>query len=205
MNLVSRLRMISTLVLSFVLVAGQTLLPLAPVALLGTAVVTQTACPKADSVAKLAGEVDEALGEVIPIFQANGLSVAKLQEARTYAAKVKSAFEAGEITNAVQFTSTLISFFQTIVAEASSIGNSTTRTIVLVGLAVGNIALKRLANKLADEAPVVRGPMRGAGPVRTIEEFRKKPNWRCRDSITGQFRKMEVCKANPSTTTVETY
>lgn len=28
---------------------------------------------------------------------------------------------------------------------------------------------------------------------------------RCRDSISGKFRKMEVCKAKPATTTVETY
>ncbi len=175
---------------------------------LAMSLATQTACDKGTLVAN-AKRVNSALREVQPILVANGINSNRLTEAMNLSEQLVRAFEASDSTNALSLTSELITAFNGLVAQdVVRISNPTTRTIVLVGLAVGNIALRNIADALAEQATnrPMAGPMGASGRhAAVVQAFRTKKKWRCRSSITGRFAKMSVCKSDPSHTTVETY
>lgn len=189
-------------VLSTALSLGTPVAPVIPlVALTSTVVITQ-GCDK-ESALKNSRRANSVLREVVPIFQANGLSTVRLQEAITLSDRLIVALETGGTgSDPVALVSALISTFNALVSEdVLKIQNPQTKTIILVSLAIANIALREIANALAEEAPPTARSSRDAN---VIESFRASPKWRCRDSVSGQFRKMDYCKANPSTSTVET-
>jgi hypothetical protein len=167
-----------------------------------------SSCPASSTIGKVAGEVQDTIAnDAIPIFRANGISTVKLEEARDIAGKVKSAFDGGDAVNGVEWAGKLVDAFELIVIDANSIQNPTTRTIVLVAMVGVRHALKALADKIAAQAPAVAasGGMRSARPAQSIESLRAKPEWRCRNSVTGRFEKMQVCKDHPDQAQVETH
>lgn len=161
------------------------------------------ACDKASAL-KNSRRVNSVLKETVPIFQANGLNTARLQEAITISDKLILALETGTGgDDPVALVSTLITAFNVLVTEdVLKISDARLRTIVLVSLAIANIALKEIANALADEA-ATRGATRSMGQMDTIESFRAQPKWRCVDAA-GATRSMDYCKRNPATATVVT-
>jgi hypothetical protein len=193
-------------VLSLGIFAGQ----IAPVAIpvgLGAIVITQTACPSSQSIAQIAGEVYKYSNAAIVIFESNGQSTTRLIQVRDMAGKVRDAFNAGDNTSAVDYARQLIMLFNLLTDDAKAIQNPTTRTIILVALFIVNEKLTDLANKVAavPETVKVAASRRNSSAVNTIEAFRAKKNWRCRSSQTGQFAKMEYCKAHPDVSVIEIY
>lgn len=174
-------------------------------------IATQTACDK-PALIKNARRVSAALKEVAPILTVNGVSTARLNEAITTADGLIAALEGSgtDPATTLEIVSTLISQFNALVAQdVVRITNPATRTIVLVGLAVGNIALRNIADALAEEAanrPVTGGMGASAGRhAAVIRAFRAKPKWRCRNASSGRFAKMDYCKQFPANSVVETY
>jgi hypothetical protein len=169
-------------------------------------VVSQTACPEKQTALTISKEVTAALGDTITIFQANGLSVARLQEAQALSSQLVAVLESTDTDggNAATIVAGLITKFTQLVAESEQIADPRTRTIVLVSLAVTNILLRRLADKIDDPPVAVRPSATGTRAVRTVTEFRARPKWRCRNSQTGRFEKMEFCKKHPDVSQVET-
>jgi hypothetical protein len=169
-------------------------------------VVSQTACPEKQTALTISKEVTAALGDTITIFQANGLSVARLQEAQALSSQLVAVLESTDTDggNAATIVAGLITKFTQLVAESEQIADPRTRTIVLVSLAVTNILLRRLADKIDDLPVAVRPSATGTRAVRTVTEFRTRPKWRCRNSQTGRFEKMSFCEKHPDVSQVET-
>lgn len=162
------------------------------------------ACDKASAL-KNSRRVNSVLREVVPIFQANGLSTVRLQEAIVMSDRLIVALEAGTGGDAVSIVASLITAFNALVSEdVLKITDPRLKTLLLVSLAVANITLREIADALAEQAPVRVGAAGPSRDVLTIEAFRAQPKWRCRDSVSGQFRQMDYCKKNPATTQVET-
>ena len=169
-----------------------------------TAMLLSTACDKGSMVdnSKI---VVSTLNEVLPMFESAGIGSAKVREAVEIGNRLVAAFDANRNAEAVILTSSLITAFEGIVIDTTRISDPTRRTIILVSLAAGNIALHHIADELAKNAPVVSGGMRGAPAVSKVAVFKAKKSWRCRSSQTGRFEKMEQCRKFPATTVVETY
>lgn len=193
---------ISRSITAFVLAVATFVAPAVPLVMVGGLAVTQTACPESKNLASYAHEVVGVIDDVVPIFQANGLPTARLTQARGIAAKLEIAFRENQSQEALALVSALIPVFQQIVGETTGISNGTTRTIVLVSLAVANVALRRIADKLAEQ-PVPES-VSASAEAQTVAAFRASKKWRCRNSATGRFESMSYCKKNPATSEVET-
>lgn len=174
-------------------------------------IATQTACEKGTLVAN-AKRVSTALKEAAPILTINGVSTARLTETIATTDALIAQLEGGGTNPAttLETVSTLISQFNALVAQdVVRITNPATRTIVLVGLAVGNIALRNIADALAEEVaklPATGGMSAGMDHnAAVIRTFRAKPKWRCRNASSGRFAKMDYCKQFPANSVVETY
>ena len=181
----------------------------AAILLMVAVVLTQTACPNNQSIeqiktdaGKIAKQVVGGLNDTIPIFQANGLDASQLIRARDYGNQLISKLESTDGENSGPLLTSLINTFSGIVAQTEIIRDPKVRTIVLVSLAVANIALRRLADKL-DDAEAVVG--RGASPdLTTARAFKARKPWRCRNSQTGRYATMDFCKGHPDISQVET-
>lgn len=159
-----------------------------------------TGCPQSEKLAGYASDVVEALNLSLPLLQQAGVNTGKIQTAITIGNQLVTAFKANQKDSAVDLTSKLITAFEGIVTDVNTIPmNQATRTRILVGLAVGQIALRIIARNLQSSAPA------GVQDVTPISTMAAKKQWRCRSSVSGRFEKMDVCKKSPSTTTVETY
>jgi hypothetical protein len=173
-------------------------------ALLMAMLVTQTACPKKGELASYARDVVSALNDTVPILENAGLDAAKLRQAVDIGNRLVSAFESNQSADAISLTSALVTAFEGIVSDTGAIKDPRTRTLVLVALATGNVALHYIANHLPDNA-TASGPLKGSSDARNVLQFKKKPRWRCRSSQTGRFEDMGYCKAHPDVSQVETF
>lgn len=157
-----------------------------------------------------AKETVSTLKDIRPILVAANYSVAKLDKAISAGDKLVAALEStGTGTGTkIELVASIINKVEDFAAETSLIKDPKTRTLILVGLAIADVALHRIADALAKDAESVPvTARRGAGVTRTSEqvilEFKVKLKYRCRDSVSGQFRKLQYCKENPATTQVE--
>jgi hypothetical protein len=177
-------------------------------------VMFQLACPKQSieevrtEAGKIAKEVVGGLNDTIPIFQANGLDITQLVRARDYGQQLITALETTDGSGSGPLLTSLINTFSGIIASTDVISDPRVRTIVLVSLAVANIALRRLADKLDDAIATVgaggMGAAAGSADARTARAFKRRPAWRCRNSQTGRFATMDFCRAYPAISQVET-
>jgi hypothetical protein len=149
------------------------------------------------------------------IFAANGLSTARFDTAINIGNAAAAALDAGA-TDALDQAANFIDAFEAIAEDASTIKDPTTRTIVLVAMAVGSEALHELADLMSKDsatASTSKQPVKAMAVAAAVQSdggqriaaFAAKPHWRCRDSVTGQFAQMSACKEHPDTTTVERY
>lgn len=159
------------------------------------------------SAAKYTRIATDAVESTEAIFSANGLPVVNLQKVVAAGRAAQRAFESGA-SNALDLLSAFISSYEDwIASDVDLIKDQRTRTIVLVALSVGNIALHALVDMLDQGTPATirTAAMPSSNTLATLENFRAKPRWRCRSSISGRFEKMDYCKANPATSQVEHY
>jgi hypothetical protein len=153
------------------------------------------------------------------IFAANGLSTAKFDPAIKIGNAAVTGLDSGA-TNALDRVADFIDAFESITADAELIKDQNTRTLVLVGMAVGSEALHELADQLKKDAVGSQDSEAGSRPAkartavaiaaesnggRRMAAFAAKPRWRCRNSINGQFAQMTFCKEHPDTSTVERF
>jgi hypothetical protein len=158
-----------------------------------------------------------ALTDVVPLLKANNISTVKFEKAIDIGDRLVTAFENSQNSAALDLTSALITAFEEIVAEVDLIKDQRVKTVVLVGLAAGHIALTHLADLMDDTIAQVEsgrfsvpGVMSWQNPQTdaakaTIKAFKKKKQWRCKNATTGRFEKMEFCKLNPETSYVVTF
>lgn len=160
-----------------------------------------TACPESKSLASLSHSAVAGIDQAVPIFQSNGVDVSKLVKVRGFLADAEIAFNEQRTDDAIGFISSAIKMFDSVKEDVLRLANPTVRTIILVGLAVVNLRLQALSEKMAasPHARDVRTP--GAA---VIAKHAKSKRWTCRNSVSGRFEKMSFCKANPSQSTVET-
>jgi hypothetical protein len=175
-------------------------------AVLIVALLTQTACPKPNTteLASYGRDVVSALNDTIPILQNAGLDASKLREAVNVGNRLVTALESNQTADAITLTSALITAFEDIVASTNAIQNQRTRTLILAGLAIGNVALHYIANHLPNNA-VVSGPLKGSADAQKVVQFKQQKQWRCKNAVNGHFEKIEFCKLNPATSYVVTF
>jgi hypothetical protein len=166
-------------------------------------------------------ETVSALRDVVPILRANNVSTDKLQKGIDIGDRLIAAFENNQSAQALELTAALVTAFQEVVVDVDVIKDARLKTLVLVGLAVGHVALQHLAS-LMDTAvvtvesshlriPGVTAFQSGGAESKAAEDkakikaFSKKKQWRCKKALTGRFEKMEFCKANPATSYVVTF
>lgn len=173
-------------------------------AVLALLIATQSNCSKSKAASYVRTAVS-ALKDTRTILASNNLPTGKLDLAITAGDAAAAAFSSGA-TNSIELASAFITAFEGVVSDVDVIPNEKLRTMLMVALVVGNIALHALAEILAqDEAanPAIAARVRGSSNVNPIEEFRRKPNWKCRNASTGRYEKMEFCKANSASSVVE--
>jgi hypothetical protein len=207
MRLTKLHRIVAASLLSLSMVAGQVLPVAAPAALLGGIVISQTACPLEGTLSEKAGKVSRRIESAIKIFKTNNLATDKLERAKDLSDKVRDGFKNGEPGNALEWLRQLIDIFENeILTAIEKIKDPLIRTLAMVALHEVNNHLRDLADK-ADTAPAIaktQSRARAPRAVDTIERFKKKPNWKCRNSITGRYASMDYCREFPATSTVET-
>lgn len=164
-----------------------------------------TACPKRDQMIGYAEDVVSGLNAALPLFQSLGMNTAKIQQAVGIAGQLVTAFRQHADEDALNLTASLIPVFESIAADANLIQNPATRTKILVALAVAQIALRFIARNITSLPQAARATGGPSGNLARIHSFGSRKAWRCRSSVSGRYEKMEVCKASPETTTVETY
>lgn len=191
-------------------------LSIAPVALLGSMVLTQTACPQMQTLTSISHRVVKEVDAALPILRSNNVDVAILLQVRDKAAKAEEAFKRSDGIAGAELVGQLIDIFENdLLAQINRIQNSTTRTVVLVGLYLVNNRLHDLSDKLAEAAPTVpasrsRSATPTAAATRAIATLRTRKRWSCRASGPlekykgGQYVPMEFCKKYPDSTQVET-
>lgn len=162
-----------------------------------------TACDK-NKIVSNGERVVRVASQILPILKANGINTQKAEQFKEYASLGLAAIKADDGTALGHIAST-IDVLESLAADVRLIPDQGKRTAILAILAIANEALHIIADELP-EATVgrTRNPSRTINDLATVGEFKAKPKWRCRDA-KGRFAKMEVCKANPATTTVETY
>lgn len=160
-----------------------------------------TACPKKSDVVFWSEQVVGAAEELLPILRANGRDTLQAERLVFYGKRLVAAVKADDGT-AVSHAEQCIILLQVVANDAQFISNPTTRTLALAILGLINRYLHSIADQLPAAAVKTRNPP-PTSSVRAVKVFAAKKVWRCRDSVTGRFAKMEYCKANPATTTVE--
>lgn len=156
-----------------------------------------TACPKKESLVFWAEQVVSVASDIIPILSANGKDTKRAEQFRLYGTKLVAAIKANDGT-ALGYAASCIDLLQEIAADAESLPQGK-RTTALVILAVAEVALRRLADNLPKEGVASDGDA-----VAKLTAWKNKRAWRCRDSATGRYTKMAVCRERPDSTTVET-
>lgn len=116
------------------------------------------------------------------------------------AGQVLVAVEAVNETEVTRLIIELIPIFTEVAAEF------TDNTRVLVILALADIGLRVFANHYRPDSSVSSGRPSAAGNVTAakMRAFKNRPKWRCRDSVSGQFKKMDYCRQFPERSQVET-
>jgi len=177
--------------------------------------------PSREDYIRYSREAVSALRDVVPILRANNISTAKFETGINIGDRLVTAFENNQNADALDLTAELMTTFEQVVVEVDLIKDNKVKTIVLVGLAVGHVALRHLAG-LIEKAVVSVEASRISVPGITsfqsstaqskaeeakakIKAFKKKKQWRCKNALTGRFEKMEFCKANPATSYVVTF
>lgn len=155
-----------------------------------------TACPKKTDTIFWTEQVVGAGEEVITILDANGVNTDRAKQFTYYGRQALIAIKADDGT-ALGHVEQCITLLTAVANDAKVIKDRVKRTLALAILGIAN----RYLHNLADQLP--KGITTAS--ARAVGNFAKQKKWRCRDSVSGQFRKMEYCKANPATTTVETY
>lgn len=126
----------------------------------------------------------------------------KYNSAVSIANQLVTAVEASNSTEVADLLVEMIPVFDDIV------GQFTDNTTVLTILFVVDGALRFFANRYKTElasAPVARRSTAQGNKARSrVLQFASRKAWRCRNSQTGRFEKMEFCESHPDITQVET-
>lgn len=168
------------------------------IALLLTLALLNTACPKKENLIFWGEQVTDAASDVIIILKANGRDTTKAERFRDYGVKLVAAIKANNGT-ALGYAASAIEILDQVAIEVQQMPDTNTKKIALAILGIANIALHRLVSSLPESAG-----QSNSREAEALERFRAKKRWRCRDSVNGRYAKMEYCRANPATTTVET-
>ncbi len=115
-----------------------------------------------------------------------------------------AAFKANDNAAALSLTSSFITAFEGVIADTERISSPQTRTTILVDLSIVDLAIRYIADQLAKDVPRMSPGMRGAPGVSKLARYGAKKKWRCRNSQTGRFEKIDHCRQNPATSQVET-
>jgi hypothetical protein len=171
---------------------------------IATGVIFQLACDRKEMVS-YAEDIVAGVNDAIPILSAAGAPTANLQIAANIGSNLVVAFKNNETANAVDLTAALIPAFEAVFSDANLIRDPGQRTIALATLAIARVGLRYISKRMVEEASKLPQAARSGGKAATITRFAKTKDWHCRDSVSGQFKKMEYCKAHPATSQVETY
>jgi hypothetical protein len=184
--------------------------------------VTQTSCGEVErsQAVAIAKEVWETAQELKPVFEAAGLSIpgsdssGHLSTAITTGKDLYAAFNDNRDADALTLTAALINVIdKDIFSDIQLIKDQSKRTWALAITAGIRIGLRRISNflKPAEDAGMIRAERPGSRAAAkqrndkdTVRRFADTKNWRCRNSVTGRFEKMEFCKNNPAQSVVET-
>jgi hypothetical protein len=96
----------------------------------------------------------------------------------------------------------LITHFENLIVDSERITNPLTRTLVLVALGEVNYQIQRLLERIDITERMAAMP--GARQTAVARFTQRRKTWRCRNSQTGRFEKMEFCKKHPDVSQVET-
>lgn len=147
------------------------------------------------------------LDKAIPLFELNGLKTENLKNAIKIGGPLVVALkEGGDFLNQA---GAFVNAFEKILADVELIKNPTTRTLVLVGLAVADEAIHDLLDQV--ELPSFAHLLQGdqAQAIETLKAYKAKPRLRCRAAgpvekyKAGQFAPMDICRKYPAQTVVE--
>lgn len=156
------------------------------------------ACSKATTLS-WTKEVVSALSEAKPLLESIGLPGDKIATAISWGNKLVETLEnpnsGGDVK---QIAASLINAVEEVVSQTGVIPDGPRKTLILAFLGIANIALHHIADNVTETAA---GRV-AAGPV--VLKFKTKAVWKCRDAKSGQYKKMEFCKANPDISVVET-
>lgn len=177
--------------------------------------------PTREDLIKYSRETVAGLRDVVPILRANNLNTATLAKGINIGDRLVTAFENDQHADALVLTADLITAFEESQAEIELIKDGRVKTVVLVGLAVAKVALRRLSDLVDDTVVEVEknhASIRGVSNFQSesekskveqakdkIKQFKKKKQWRCKNALTGRFEKMEFCRLNPATSYVVTF
>lgn len=193
---------------------------------------SQTACPgdggkeppppTREDVLRYSRLTADGLKDVVRILHTNNIQSKGFDKAVDLADKGVAAFEQHRDADGLALTAALIDVFENeVVADVDLIKNQTTRTVVMVAVAVARVALTQLSaaiDKVITVAEVYRISIPGVTAFQSsdaqtkaeaakakIKAFKKKKQWRCKNAVTGRFEKMDFCKAHPETSVVITF
>lgn len=173
-----------------------------------------------------AREVISGLRDAVPILNSAGVSTVNLQKGINTGDHLVTAFENSDSRNALLLTADLIDAFEASEVDAQLIKDGVTRTIVMTGLALAKIALRRLASRVDNAVALAESPRAKTFGVRVpgvtsfqdsqqkskaqeakqkIKALLKKKQSRCKNAKTGRFEKMEFCKAYPELSYIVTF
>lgn len=159
------------------------------------------ACDRASNL-RLARIVVGSLRDAQPLLVTLGLPDDKITLAVTWGDKLVVALANPDSTptDKREIVARLIDAFEQVVLQTNVITDPHKKTLILAILGIAQIALNQIANNVEDAAKSAK-----LSANQTIGRFAAKRQWRCRDAVSGKFKKMEYCKANPATSVVETY
>jgi len=166
---------------------------------------TQTACPSKQSMLSWSEKAVSGLTKALPMLENAGVNGAKIREAVQIGNQLVAAFKANDNESALGLTSTFITAFEGIVTDTERVSNPATRTTILVVLSIVDLAIRYIADELAEDVPRMSPGLRGAPGVAKLARYREKKKWRCRNASSGRFEKMDFCRQNPASSVVETY
>lgn len=173
---------------------------------LSTVLLTQTACPaKQSDVVFWGQEISADAHDLIPILQSAGINTGHALQFADYSSKLFAAIKANDGT-AVGYAESAITVLRDVAADVQVIHDPVKRTLALALLGLADRYLHKLADQLGPAAIASTSkipPAQRSRAASVLAAYSTHEVWRCRNSITGRFEKLEFCKANPSTTTVE--
>lgn len=162
--------------------------------LLATLLVLNTACPKKATVVSIAEDVVAAAEEFLPVAESAGVPTGNIKTFLKFSKLGLAAIKTDDGT-ALGHYEVAFTALRAVVGDVAVIKDPLKRTLALALVGIIDRTLHKLVDQLPPSTPGLTGS--------SITEFRKHKVWRCRSSVTGQFKKLEFCKANPATTTVE--